>query len=407
MDIDIRTIEPEEFEAFTRAGERAFSAYPEEEELENWRLVAEPGRYLVAVDDGRFVGTAGAFSLNLTVPGGEVPMAGVTAVGVVPTHRRRGILTSLMRRQLDDIRDASKEPVAGLWASEGAIYWRFGYGAACQSASIEVERDRAAFTRSVEPMGRLSMVEKEQAMEAFPPVFDRARSDRPGMWGRDERWWKNLYADLENWRRGFGALLFAVHEGPAGADGYVAYRVKHDWDQSGPGSTLSVKELIATTREAYEALWRFCFGVDLMRKIQAWPRPADEPLLHMLAEPRALGFRLGDGLWIRVVDVERALSSRAYSAPGRLAFEVRDGFCPWTEGRYQLEIGSDGGECHRTNAEPDLILDAADLGATYLGGVRFSTLHRAGRIVEARPGALRRADAMFAWDPLPWCPAVF
>jgi predicted acetyltransferase len=164
---------------------------------------------------------------------------------------------------------------------------------------------------------------------------------------------------------------------------------------------------MALTTDAYVALWRFCFDMDLAGKFEGWGRPVDEPLLHLLAHPRALRFGLGDGLWLRLVDVAGALAARRYSAEGQLTLEVRDAFCPWNEGRFVLEGGPDGARCRTGGDEPDLLVDAADLGAAYLGGARFGTLHRAGRVEEVTAGALARADAMFTWDPPPWCPHVF
>jgi predicted acetyltransferase len=174
-----------------------------------------------------------------------------------------------------------------------------------------------------------------------------------------------------------------------------------------PKGTIKIKELVAATTEASAQLWRSCFDHDLMGKVEAWPRPLDEPLLHMLANPRALGLRVGDGLWLRLVDVPKALAARRYSTSGRVVLEVHDSFCPWNEGRYELEGGPDGASCRPVESEADLAVDVADLGATFLGGVTFRQLHRAGRVSEVTARAMARADAMFAWDPLPFCSAVF
>jgi predicted acetyltransferase len=333
-------------------------------------------------------------------------MAGVTAVGVQPTHRRRGILTQMMRKQLDDVRDRG-EPVAGLWASESSIYGRFGYGMAASVAELVMERKRSNFARPHQPSGRLRLVEKDEALKELPAVFDRVLPSRPGMWARTETWWRHTLADLERWRDGASALFFVLHESSHGIDGYAMYRVKRgEWNDSLPDHTVKIRELMAETREAYADLWRFLFDIDLDERVEAWPRPVDEPLLWMLAEPRRLVTRTNDGLWLRVVDIPGALDGRRYSVSDRLVLEVRDAFCPWNEGRYELEAGPDGAECRPSDREPDVVLGAADLGAAILGGVRFSVLHRADR-VEGDPSALRRADQMFAWDPLPWCHQVF
>jgi predicted acetyltransferase len=312
-----------------------------------------------------------------------------------------------MRRQLDDVHDRG-EVIAGLWASESGIYGRFGYGPAAGTVDLSIDRARSEFTHQPQRSGRLSLVDKEQALELMPPVYDRIRQGWPGLWGRNQAWWKHLHADLEAWREGASALFFVLHESEAGQpDGYVVYRVKHDWSSAEPSSTLRVRELMAESPEAYAALWRFCLDVDLIAKIEAWPRPEDEPLVYLLADPRRLHRKVFDGLWIRLVDAPVALARRRYATEGTLVLDVRDAFCPWNEGRYELEGGPEGAQCRPTGREPDLVLDAADLGASYLGGTRLQTLARAGRVHEERPGALSRADAMLGWDPLPWCPTVF
>ena len=406
MDVEIRPVSPEEFQPFHLAVERAFGVHPRPEEEQEHRRVFEADRTLAAFDGSDIVGTAAAYTLTLTVPGNRLPMAGVTAVGVTPTHRRRGLLTAMMRRQLDDVRDRG-EALAGLWASEGSIYQRFGYGLAAFSTNLRILRERTAFARPWQPDGRLTLLEKAEALDAFPPIHERVSAVHPGMWSRTPAWWKVHFADLEHWREGYGALFFALHEGSDGPDGYVAYRVKHDWPEGTPEGGLQVTELMAENARAYGDLWRFCFDHDLVKEIRAWGRQADEPLLLMLAEPRRLRLQLQDGLWLRPVDLPGALAARRYVSEGRLVLEVRDPFCPWNEGRYELEGGPDGAECRRTRKGADVLMDASDVGAAYLGGVRFGTLARAGRVDEERPGALARADALFAWEPLPWCPSLF
>jgi predicted acetyltransferase len=123
----------------------------------------------------------------------------------------------------------------------------------------------------------------------------------------------------------------------------------------------------------------------------------------LLADPRRLKQTFNDASWIRVVDVPAALSARTYSADDGLVIQVRDPFLDWNDGKVLLEGGPEGAQCTQTDREPDITLSAADLGAAYLGGVKFQTMSHAGRVEENTPGALRRADAMFATDLMPWC----
>jgi predicted acetyltransferase len=403
MDVEIRTIAEDEFEECARSLELAFSGRPAPEDLARERLVAEMDRWLGAFEDGRIVGSAVAASYTITVPGGaQVAAAGVTAVGVQPTHRRRGINTVLMRAQLDAIHERG-EAIAMLYASEGGIYGRYGYGLAAFLGEFKFQTGRSAFIRGYRPTGRVRLLEREEALSSMRPVYDEAQRRRPGMVALDDRWWKWLFFEHEKDEPSF----FAVHDTDGVADAFAVYRVKHEWPDSIPGLELTVNRLIATTPPAYADIWRYLFDIDLVQSVNAWNRPVDEPLFLLMQEPRRLRFRTSDGLYIRLVDVPAALEARGYVGEGRLVMDVQDPFCPWNEGRYTLEVEGGAARCTRTEGEPDIACSATDLGATYLGGVTFRQLHRAGRVDELHPGTLARADALFAGDLAPWNPFVF
>lgn len=406
MDFEVRPIGPERLDDLLRLDAAAFGEQVDPEHRDTHRAIFEGARTVAAFDGDLMIGNASIYPFELTVPGGLVPTAGITSVAVLPTHRRRGVNTALMRRQMDDLHEGG-EPVAYLWASEGAIYQRFGYGTGALSGSFSIDRRNGAFLRRVEHSGAIRLVDREAALKTFPSVYERIRPALPGMVTQDEAWWSHLLLDTTRARRDDGALFLAVFESPEGADGYLVYRIEDTWDNAGPKQTLTVEHLLATTGEAYAALWRYCLDLDLVRKVTGWKRPVDEPLLHMLVEPRALRFTIRDGTWLRLVDVGPALEARRYAVEDRLVLGLRDGFCPWNEGRYLLEGGPDGASCSRTDAEPDLELDVADLAAMYLGAVGASTMIRAGRLMELKTGMARRADAMFASDPAPWCPHIF
>jgi predicted acetyltransferase len=406
VDLEIRRVSPEEYERFLVTLESAFGHVPSEEEIRLERALVELDRTIGVFDGPDPVGSTAAYSMELTVPGGTVPMAGVTAVAVVPTHRRQGILTELMRRQMDELRD--QEPVAGLWASEGSIYQRYGYGLAALHARFTIERTRTAFARPLPPdPGRLRLVQRERAMAGLPAVYDQLRPTVPGMLARTPTWWEHVFSDIEAARHGMGPLFFVLHESGGSPDGYLTYRTKDRWENGVPSGRAAVHELVALNPAAYGALWTYMLGLDLTAQITGWRRPADEPLLYMLAEPRRLQLGLHDALWLRLVDVPRAMEARRYAVEGRLVFEVRDDFCPWNEGRYELRGAPDGAEFVRSGAQPDLLVDAADLGAVYLGGTTFDRLERAGRVTAASPEALATGDELFRTARAPWCPHVF
>jgi predicted acetyltransferase len=404
VSVKIRQVAPHETDEYFRAIEFPFSDVWDPEELELEKPLMDPERMVTAEEDGVLVGGGAAYTLEMTVPGGSLGTAGVTWIGVMPTHRRRGILTRLMAHLHDDAHRHG-EPLAALWAAESVIYPRFGYGLAAPDLELQVDRGRSAWADPKPLKGRARLVTAEAAPAQFGAVYDAERARRPGMVARNIDWWRQRLFDSKERRDGAGPLFHIVYEGAGGVEGYVAYRVKHDW---GHGNTvLTVLELMAATEDAYRGIWGYCFGVDLVDRIRARHRPIDEPLAWMLADFRRLDARIGDALWLRLVDVDAALSARKYSAEGSIVFDVADAGGPWNVGRHRLEAGDGGATCVRTNDEPDIRLDVRDLGAIYLGGVELGLLLSAGRVEECRPGAVARADAMFRWRPHPWCASVF
>ena len=364
------------------------------------RMLVPDGRMHVATDGGSIVGSGGAFELDLTVPGGQARAAGVTVVGVLPTHRRRGVLRGLMRAQLDDVQ-ARGEPLAVLWASEGGIYGRFGYGVASVCGDIALARAHAAFVKPAEWPEPARLVTAEEAGELFPAVYDRVRRVTPGMFARSATWWeKRTLADSE-WRRaGGGELAYAVLERDGEPEAYALYRLNLTYDEGVPTGKTVVVEAMGATSEATAAIWRYLLDIDWMATVEATLLPVDHPLFLLLVEQSRMKFRVGDGLWVRLVDVGAALAARGYAEDGDVVFEVADDFCPWNEGRYAL----DGA---KTTAAPDLRLSVDALGCVYLGGFTFAELLRAGRVEEVAPGAVARADALFRTDLRPWCPEIF
>ena len=406
MDPQIRRITADELEPFLLASELASSDVPGRDEIERERSIAEPERNFAAFDGPDIIGTAGAFTMPMTAPGTELVVGYPTLVGVLPTHRRRGIAAGLMRALLDDAHDRG-ELLSVLYASEGGIYGRYGFGLGTIGLTFGIETARSAFVRGYEASGQVRLVDRERATKEILAVHQATRLGIPGMIHLDDRRLAYVVghehgADKER------PTFFALHEGGAGVDGYVIYKVAHDWPEGAPNSTLHVRDLVAANPGAYADLWRFALDVDLVTYVDASNRPSDEPLFHLLREPRRLRARMSDNLWVRLIDVPGALAARRYGVAGRVVFEVADAFCPWNEGTYALEAADEGDASSQSTTEPaDIACTASDLGATYLGGISFRELHRAGRIDERIEGALARADAMFGWDPEPWSPYEF
>jgi predicted acetyltransferase len=378
---------------------------PDEEWRDRWLEVFELERMLAAVeDDCSIVGGAGAFDLQLTVPGGvQVPTAGVTVVGVLPTHRRRGILRSMMRAQLDDVHDRG-EPLAALWASEETIYGRYGYGLASLNAQFEIDKSYGAFRPGVETVGRVRLVDLDTAAQLLPPVYDAVQRVTPGMYARSDAWWRNRQlVDPENFRFGGSPKHVAVLEVDGEPQAYAMYRLHVAFGDLGPETKLRTLEVVGVNPAATASIWRYLLDVDWTKTVSASLQPVDHPLLLLLARPNFSKPTLSDGLWVRLVDVGAALSGRTYAGDGPLVLDVRDVFCPWNEGRWRLE----GGKAARTDDGADIALDISDLGSVYLGGFTFRDLQRAGRLEELTEDAVYLADATFRTEGLPWCPEIF
>jgi predicted acetyltransferase len=403
MSFDVRTVKDlDEFSSAVFAIGQYFGMTPTEERMQRFLDQITAERMHAAWENGSIVGGAGAFAFNLSVPGGDLATAGVSVVGVYPTDRRRGVLRSLMRAQLDQAHERG-EPLAALWASEETIYGRFGYGMASFCGEINLAHEYTSFARPFEPEGTMRFLEPEEAREALPPVYDRVRQLWPGMFSRDDLWWEHRQIkDPEERREGAGPKRWVAYERGGSIEAYAVYRHKPGWEEGSTTAELRIVEGLAATPTAERDLWGYLLSIDWKASVRAFLLPPDQ-LFLLLATPRRLRYRMGDGLWVRLVDVGAALSGRKYNGDGAVAFDVHDDFCPWNEGRWRLEDG----KASRTEDEADIALSAQSLGSAYLGGVSFSSLGRTGRAEELKDGALMRADGLFRWDRHPWCPEIF
>lgn len=401
MAIVVRSTGEDELRAAMAAGSAAFGDELKDEQFARHGAVMPHDRFLAAYDDGVPVGTTGAYPFGLTIPGGELAAGGVTWVGVLPSHRRRGVLTQMMRKQLDDLHEWG-EPLAVLWASEAAIYGRFGYGVAVPEVNIDAERDRFAWRDDPGPTGVVRLIERDEARALIPPLYDRIRRDTTGFVTRDDAWWDTYkLADPEDIRRGAGPKFFALLELDGEPAGYAMYRIKQAWEHGYSTSELRVGDAFATSLRATRELWRFLFGHDLVKRVQGRVDPA-LPLFLMVKDARNMQVRVFEGVWLRLVDVGAALSGRGYATDDAVVAELSDEFCPWNAGRWRL-----GPDAARTGAEAELELDVADLASAYLGAFDFHQLAAAERVRELKPGALDRAAALFRTDRPPYCPEDF
>jgi predicted acetyltransferase len=402
---DFRTATAEDWDEIARVLNDAFNDDFDEASAEVERAIFEPARTVVATQEGTVAGAASIFTRDLGVPGAVIPAAHVTMVGVGATHRRQGLLTHMIGL-LHEGAGTLGESVAVLWASEGRIYQRFGYGLAARRVTMEAGTSEIAFLEPAEHAGTVRAVDAA-AVDVFAPVFDTVRASRPGWSSRNEQWWAYVLDDTPSRRQGLGALRAVVHDGPSGVDGYLLWRVKGDWDDAGPNGTVHVRELIAANPVAYRALWQFALSVDLTRHARIGFAAPDEPLQFMVTEPRRLETRVSDALWVRILDLPAALTARRYAAPIDVVIEIDDPGIPANAGRWRLVGSPKSASCTRTDAPADVACNIRALGAAFLGGTALATLAAAGRLSELRAGTLAPASTAFSWHQAPSALEVF
>jgi predicted acetyltransferase len=373
--------------AMYRTDGTAFGSQWKPEDIARTRPTIELDRFRIAVDGDDVVGTAGSFGLEMTVPGGgTLPTGGVTWVSCAVTHRRQGVLRSLMEAIHDDI-DARDEPLAALGASEGGIYERFGYGVASLRRAVEIDRRRAQLRREYQPPpGSVRLVHPDQAVELFLPRWERVRRVRPGEISRDEAWMRMLVTDVA------ATAAFAVHD-----DGFAVWKTEPQWHTGHPAHEVWLNDLAAATPEAHAALWHTLLSLDLTGPIRSLVVPIDDALPYLLTDRRALRTTVvNDGLWLNLRDIKRCFEARTYGTDDDVVVEAD---------AVRWRIG--GGGCTRVRSRPDLQTDHASLSALLLGGVRPSALVAGRRMTARDTDALRRADALFTSSPEPYCQTGF
>jgi predicted acetyltransferase len=399
VDFTIRPATADDFPEMAGVDAVSFGEHYSEQDLADALTIVDPTRFLVATDGDRIIGLTGDYPFTMTVPGGTLAVPGVTWVSVEPTHRRRGVLTALMHRQLTEYQAAGL-PAAILTASEGGIYGRFGYGAASQTAKTEVDRRRATLARPTDA-GAVRRVSTDEARHLFPAIHERWREQIPGALDRTDAWWDFLFLDRESDRNGMSALFHLAH-----ADGYVSYRVKRDWNDGDPAHLCWLTDYVVASPQAHAALWQVLLGLDLFGSIQTYRMSIDDPLRHLLTDARQVQVSASlDGLWVRPLDPAAMLAARRYDVEVDIVLEVIDPM--FGDSRYRLQGGPDGATCARSDRTADLSLGVGVLGSTYLGGTRLQALARAGLATADDPAALARLDRALLSDRLPMYGTAF
>lgn len=370
------------------------------------RAVMELDRAVLAWEGDQAVGCAASFPLELSVPGGTVPSAGLTWVGVIPTHRRRGVMTQLLA---DRHRSAlaAGEPVAVLWASQSAIYPRFGYGVASRSLSLSIPSTVDLLRAPSADGVQVTLLPSADDAEPTREVYRTARRTRPGMPALDDRWSERAVRDRPDDRDGGSPLRTFVASRDGRAIGYARFRQHHDWSTGVGTGSVRVRELLSVEPAAAAAVWGHLHRLESMATTRAWNVALDDPVLHWVSEIRSVELRMREQLYLRVLDLPAALTARCYRTDLDVVLEVTDGLHPDNAGRWRLSGGPTGATCARTADPADLSMDIRALGAALLGSTSLDRMAAAGEVGEHRPGTLDRAGIAFGHPVEAWCPMVF
>lgn len=366
----------------------------------------EPERSQVVRRGDKIVGTMTTVSRRIAVPGAVVPAAHGGRGAVSLTARHNGILRTLIHRHLTEAKDHG-EGITVCWASEARIYQRFGFGLGVRRVSVNVNTREAEIPKA----STADLVEGVPAdvRKDLVAVYERVQREQPGWSERSVENWDYRLADFPWMRDGASSLRAIMHQGPDGEiDGYALWAATGAWGETGPTGEVRVLEVVTENTEAYTSLWKFLTSVELTRTVKVWACSLDEPLFFWLGEPRQMNTGpICDGLWVRVVDVPKALSQRRYGAPVDIVIEVDDPVLPENTGRYHLVGSPDAATCEPTDAAADISLNVRALGAAYMGGSKLTALAAAGLVRELTPGSLAAATNAFGWHQAPSAFEIF
>jgi predicted acetyltransferase len=389
--------------------ETAFGESSSDEDLDSPIFgVVDDDRTFTAWDGDQIVGTSANFTLDTSVPGGgSLPTAGVTFIGVRPTHRRRGVMTQMLENlHADGIK--RNEPIATLWAADAAIYGRFGYGVATERLNIEIQHHHRNLVNAPDdPSIRIRMVETATDYEYVAPIYEQVRNVRGGVPAMDEKWNARATWDPPQHREGASRVQTVIAEDDAGVRGFLRYALKPDWSGGYAHGTVNIYRLMSADSAAHAALWRYCLSIDLMGKTSWWNAPADDPIQTWLEHPREAKRQINDAMWLRILDLPTTLTARTYSSEFDVTMAVTDTRYEQNSGTWRLSGGPKGTTCERASSSPDFSVDIKTLGAISLGGPTLTSHATAGWVEEHTTGSVMATSAAFAAPLAPYCPFVF
>ena len=396
------------FELLVKVDVASFAEDAEMDELKTERGVSELDRAILAWDGDEPVGCASIYSMQMSVPGGTVPCAGVTWVGVLPTHRRRGVMTAMLDHMHSSIRAAGNEPLAGLWASQPPIYPRFGYGLASRHLWVTIQRAHGSIsTAPIDPNLRTRLVAPADDAPFTMPVYAQLMQVRPAMTALTDSWQARLVDDPKSEREGASSLRTVLVEDDNAVRGYARYAFKHEWKDGFGDGIVRVNKLMATDPAAEAALWRYLIDFELSGQVDVWNLPVDSPISHWLDQPRHHKRQVGDALYLKFMDLPTAFATRTFSEPLDFVADVTDESSPWNAGRWRIEGDESGARCTRSKDSPDIELTSSRLASVFLGGTDLGELALAGLVGEQSKGAVKHVARGLNHSPAPWSPFVF
>jgi predicted acetyltransferase len=404
----VRTCTAADWPTVQRVDELAFGyTLDDDPSAADEAALLEMERTHLATLDGVPAGVTSAYTMRMSVPGGgELPYAGVTWVGVVPTMRRRGVLRALMSAQLADVHQRA-EPIAALFASEPGIYGRFGYGSSTQQVTLTVRRGATDLDAPMDASLSARIVAAPDAADLVAQVYDEARARRAGAPVRPKHWWERCIDDPPSRRDGASELRALVVGDDGGARAYALFSTKGEWPTGSAEGVIDVREVAALDAAAAGLLWRTLLDTDLVTSVSIRRLPTDDVLLHLLRDPRRPRPEVRDGMYLRLVDLPVALLARSYVGSWSGVVDVLDTLCPWNAGRWRLTLGPGDAAAERTDDEPDVSLDVRELGGAFLGGGSLVARAAAGMVAEHTSGAVAGLSAALRYEPAPFCPFGF
>jgi predicted acetyltransferase len=352
-------------------------------------LAVDNLRSLAVFEQRSIVATLSAYVVEISLPGGvHAAATALVDIGVVPERRGLGLARALVAAFCSRARDRG-ETLAVLNTDVTGLYERFGFGVATTEWSATVPLRRATPLPGSDRRGQVRLIEVTEAQGMLPEIFASLRQDRVGEVLRTSQWWEEHFADAT---RVGAPMEFAVIERDGDVRGYVAFV------RASAQSGLVVVELVVTDDGSSRELLEFVGDLTDGGPIRLRAQPLDA------LDERAADREASPQLWLRVLDVPRALSLRRYAAASRTVLAMRDELLEANCGRFLLETHADGtASVTPSNDEAAIALDVGVLGRVFLGGSTFSELATSGEIVVGDASALASIDRAFATTRMPFC----